>query len=190
MQSLIATLLACLPLLAVCQTWTEPAFCGGRNCPQYVVNTAESTADYEVRTYSQSLQWVSTPNTGRSFMRLFGYIQKNNDQNLKINMTVPVLRETTAAGESMMFYVHNPVPAPQPTGNAVTLQTWDTPKQFYVRVFTTSEKATPADYDNQLLALRNSLTSGTYNTAVSYTAGYHSPWFGGERHNEVWVPKL
>lgn len=89
----------------------------------------------------------------------------------------------------MMFYLNVP-DAPIPTDSSV--EVLDLPqKAFYVRVFKSQEKPSPARYQQELQILKNAIGSDTlYNTTVSYTAGYHSPWYSGERHNEVWLEKL
>merc|ERR1712157_666978 len=74
----------------------QPSFCHGINCPYFTIE--KSTEDYEIRNYPSSL-WTSTDiqninlddavSTG--FRRLFQYIDGNNKQNIKVDMTSPVL---------------------------------------------------------------------------------------------------
>jgi len=183
-------------LLAV-QCSAKPQFCGKYDCPQYTVPT--KTDDYELRCY-QSYKWVRTTVSGfffrssKAFMRLFRYIEGENERKMKINMTVPVLMEKEhgliSTKENMSFFipfVHQANP-PRPTSSDVYLK--NVPSFcVYVRTFSgLMEWGEWWHYWKLLNALNKDGKS--YKKDFYITAGYNSPMtWPWERHNEIWFVK-
>ncbi|XP_054719332.1 heme-binding protein 1-like [Uloborus diversus] len=99
-------------------------------CADYVV--VEQHADYEIRSYP-ALTWVMTSEESRvpriakfkTFRRLFNYISGENDQGIKINMTVPVrMRSTKTDGKTtleMSFLLPSVVSSSPPVPNDKSL---------------------------------------------------------------------
>ncbi|CAI9757159.1 unnamed protein product [Fraxinus pennsylvanica] len=81
------------------KVWVFPPTCNRIECPNYdVIHTGNG---FEIRRYNSSM-WISTSPiddislvgaTRAGFLRLFGYIQGNNSDKLKIEMTAPVITE-------------------------------------------------------------------------------------------------
>lgn len=178
-------------------------FSSGLQNPKF---TAEETKaqDYETRTYEPT-NWISTTLTGMQhdaamstgFKRLFRFIQGNNQNKAKVEMTAPVsclvdpgagpACETTF---TVSFYIpeeHQANP-PQPSDADVFLENR---KQFtaYVRTyggFTNEQKSR-----EELLKLLESLQRDgvPFKDAPYYIAGYDSPFKLTNRRNEVWIFK-
>jgi len=176
-----------------------PKFCKDLNCPHFVcVNKTVPSDEYTIRRYDAS-HWVKTSMTGNDnfedarytmFMRLFGYINGDNDAHKKIDMTVPVLfgmvpkpDDKYEANFNMSFFL-TMADAPAPTHQEVQLV--DLPEvTVYVRKF--GGFASDMDYVDQARKLRESLPEGTqYDDSYFYALGYDSPWTIFGRRNEVW----
>ncbi|XP_051909418.1 heme-binding protein 2 [Hippocampus zosterae] len=160
--------------------------------------------DYEVRTY-QAAKWVSTTLSGTSldeskgvgFRRLFNYIQGNNYQKVKVEMTAPVTcRVDPGAGPAceshftVSFFIpeeHRDAP-PQPSDPDVFLENRD---EFtaYVRSYGGFSNETLER--DELLKLKESLRRDGVHFAERpyYVAGYDSPFKLVNRRNEVWLLK-
>ncbi|ESO98044.1 hypothetical protein LOTGIDRAFT_143271, partial [Lottia gigantea] len=151
---------------------------------------------YEVRRYEAS-NWVETEisnmpyNTARRtmFWKLFKYINGQNANNQKINMTVPVLgkHSKTSNRNTMMFYISNSITnPPQPTDSAVRINSLPA-FTAYVRSFPGNLR-TKQQWRTQEMALEQSLNIDGLAFDKSYyvTAGYDAPWIQ-DRHNEVWL---
>ncbi|KAL3853410.1 hypothetical protein ACJMK2_016950 [Sinanodonta woodiana] len=180
-----------------------PAFCHKLKCPYY--DLLESTKDYDLRSYKYSM-WVSTNVAGidfkqatyEAFMRLFKYIQGNNEKGIKIDMTVPVTTKLIPGqgpacerNFTMAFYVDKDMGLP-PRPNDTRVFITRTPDNFTVYVrsfsgFTPSEES----WTKQAEALYNALSNKglTFETDFYYTAGYDSPFKIFYRHNEIWFLK-
>ncbi|XP_036942098.1 heme-binding protein 2 [Acanthopagrus latus] len=181
----------------------QALFSTGLQNPKFTAEEKQGE-DYEVRTY-QPTKWVSTTlsamewdtamNAG--FRRLFNYIQGNNGNKVKVEMTAPVsCRVDPGAGPTcesqftMSFYVpeeHQENP-PEPSDPDVFVEHR---KEFtvYVRRYGgfSNEKAKR----EELLKLLESLQRDgvQYVDKPFYTAGYDSPFKLTNRRNEVWVLK-
>jgi len=177
-----------------------PAFCKNLQCPHFTV--VKTTDDYTVRKYDAS-KWAKTSLTGQSdyksaqrtmFYRLFDYIQGQNAEKKKIEMTIPVLigmipksDDTVEANFNMSFYMAiDDLPAP--TNKDVSL--YDLPEvTVYVRKF--GGYASETDYVQQAKKLRAALPEGTqYDDSYFYSLSYDSPWTIFNRRNEVWYMGL
>ncbi|XP_068087776.1 heme-binding protein 2 [Hyperolius riggenbachi] len=161
------------------------------------------SSDYELRQYEPT-KWVSTEvasmkdwdsalSTG--FMRLFNYIQGNNEKKVKIEMTAPVTSYIQpGAGPAcestitVSFYIpsEHQEDTPKPSDSDVFVE--ERPQTtVYVRSFggfTNFQKN-----QEQILQLSECLKRDgkLYEENFYYTAGYDSPFKLFNRHNEVWL---
>ena len=177
-----------------------PKFCHNLKCPKF---TIKSKGDgYEERCYEEST-WATTsiqaPHTQKTsfrpmFQTLFKYISGENDQKVKIPMTVPVLvamKMSTDKNDSLDVKMHFFVPPtnltiPKPTSDAVKILSY--PKVCtYVRVFGGYQM----EINKNLLYQRKKLTNALDKAGLKYQeslmvyAGYDSPWKVFHRHNEI-----
>ena len=78
---------------------------GRYETPEYDV--IEKEGNFEIRDYSDFyiVEYANAhdPNMNNGFGTLFNYISKGNKQHEKINMTVPVIMESTETGSKMAF---------------------------------------------------------------------------------------
>ncbi|KAK3579352.1 hypothetical protein CHS0354_029645 [Potamilus streckersoni] len=180
-----------------------PPFCHKLKCPYY--DLLESTEDYELRRYNYSL-WVTTNVAGidfkqatyEAFMRLFKYIQGNNEKGIKIEMTVPVTTKLIPGpgpacenNFTMSFFVDLDMGFP-PRPNDTRVLITRTPPNYTVYVrsfsgFTPSEER----WTTQAEALYRALSKKghSFETEYYFTAGYDSPFRIFNRHNEIWFLK-
>lgn len=75
--------------------------------PDYTV--IEKEGPFEIRLYDDffivEYENQNDPDINYGFGTLFKYISKDNAQNEKINMTIPVFKETTGTGTKMAFVI-------------------------------------------------------------------------------------
>ncbi len=97
--------------------------------PEYTVTIKEDI--FEMREYKDffivEYDNPNDPDLSYGFGTLFQYIGKTNDQNEKINMTIPVIKEITSSGMKMAFVVpqskwHN---IPLPTDKRLKITKFD-----------------------------------------------------------------
>ncbi|KAK7115536.1 heme-binding protein 2-like isoform X2 [Littorina saxatilis] len=186
MEKIVIVLLGCFPLLVHGQA---PVFCREFDCPSYTMT--ENSTEFEVRQYEPT-SWVvtnvsSSGNVSAAFGRLYFYLDGRNDRDQQINMTVPVLRATGGGGNATIMFYLGIVNPPNPTDSSVSLL--HLPQMsFFVRSFNLDHMPTDGEYERELRALESALgTQSSYDASVAYYAGYHAPWFQGERHNEIWL---
>ncbi|XP_022110842.1 heme-binding protein 2-like [Acanthaster planci] len=175
-----------------------PFFCHELECPKFKEDY--NSSDYQIRRYETS-KWVSTTITGidyqaaseEAFLRLYEYIQGQNDQKVKIPMTVPVINSVQpglgpvcASNFTFSFFVPFEFQSntPKPTNPELFLTTLDQHKA-YVRVYSgfTNEKVFPKEAAALAAALNS---TQTYDKSYYYLAGYDSPFVVHNRHNEIW----
>ncbi|XP_062858368.1 heme-binding protein 2 [Trichomycterus rosablanca] len=176
---------------------------GGLENPKFTPQESKGQ-DYEVRTY-HTTQWVSTSVTemeedkalSSGFMRLFKYIQGNNEKNAKIDMTAPVTclinpGEGPACESTftVSFYVpeeHQAEP-PKPTTPEIFIENR---KEFTVFVRTFGGFANSQNTRDELLKLIESLKRDgmSFKESPYYRVGYDSPFKLINRRNEVWLIK-
>ncbi|KXJ23003.1 heme-binding protein 2 [Exaiptasia diaphana] len=193
-----------LSVFAVCSVAMDegPSFCRGLDCPHFTVK--KNTSDYQERCY-QEYKWVSTvvagytykKAVGMGFMRLFDYIEGQNNKSAKIPMTAPVLVQIQPAqgpycknNFTVNFFVpfamqENPIP---PTSKEVFVSSL--PEMCaYVRTYggfgsnTDDILKNAADLSEALL--KDDLQD-TYHKDFYYYAGYDSPFQLFDRHNDIW----
>ncbi|MED6268648.1 hypothetical protein CHARACLAT_024487 [Characodon lateralis] len=160
--------------------------------------------DYEIRTYHPS-KWVSTTLSGMQgdecmktgFRRLFSYIQGNNKNKAKVEMTAPVTCHVVpGAGPAcesqftMSFYIPDELQAnpPEPSDPDVFMEDR---KEFTAYVRTYGGFSNDNMKREELLKLLESLKKDgvEFVDKPYYTAGYDSPFKLTNRRNEVWVLK-
>nr|XP_061806410.1 heme-binding protein 2-like [Nerophis lumbriciformis] len=176
-------------------------FSSGLQTPQFTT-PEKQPKDYEERTY-EAAKWVSTTVSGTSldesmrtgFRRLFSYIQGNNTDKVKVEMTAPVTCHVDpGAGPAcetnftVSFYIpeeHRDA-TPQPSNPDVFVEQRD---EFtaYVRSYGGFSDETLVR--NELLKLTESLRRDSVRFAERpyYFAGYDSPFKLVNRRNEVWL---
>ena len=80
---------------------------GHYETPEYTVTIKEDR--FEIREYKDfyivEYDNPNDPDLSYGFGTLFNYIGKTNDQNEKISMTIPVIKEVTSSGMKMAFVV-------------------------------------------------------------------------------------
>uniref|UniRef100_A0A8C5QFX2 Heme-binding protein 1 n=2 Tax=Leptobrachium leishanense TaxID=445787 RepID=A0A8C5QFX2_9ANUR len=183
------------------KTVKQALFSSGLQSPTCTALENEGS-EYETRQY-EAAKWVSTgigtlndwdSVTGSGFMRLFNYIQGNNEKKVKIDMTVPVTTfiqpgEGPACESSltMSFFIPNEHQEEPPKPSDVNVFIEERPQMtVYVRTFGGFTNA--AKSQEQLLLLSESLKKDgkSLDENVYYTAGYDSPFKLMNRRNEVW----
>ncbi|KAM5163752.1 heme-binding protein 2 isoform 1-T2 [Mantella aurantiaca] len=163
----------------------------------------KQSSDYELRQYepakwvstdvSSAKDWDSAVSTG--FMRLFRYIQGNNEKKMSVNMTSPVTTyvqpgegSSSESTFTISFYIpseHQNDP-PKPSESNVFIA--ERPETIvYVRSY--GGFTTGAKNQEEILQLSECLKRDgkVFDTNVYYTAGYDSPFKLLNRHNEVWL---
>ncbi|XP_069464183.1 heme-binding protein 2 isoform X2 [Ambystoma mexicanum] len=162
-------------------------------------------SDYEIRQYEPA-KWVSTvvtamewdPAISTGFMRLFSYIQGNNDKKTKMDMTAPVTcfinpgpGPFCESSITVSFYIppEFQMDPPRPSESNVYIESRSA-LTVCVRTFGGFTNATKNQ--EQLLELGASLKRDgkVFDERVYYTAGYDSPFKMFNRCNEVWLIKI
>ncbi|XP_023154579.1 heme-binding protein 2 [Amphiprion ocellaris] len=184
-------------------TLKKVVFSTGLQNPKFTA-AEKKGEDYEVRTY-HATTWMSTsvsgmqldPSIKTGFQRLFKYIQGNNKNKVKVEMTAPVTcRVDPGAGPAceskftVSFYIpeeHQESP-PEPSDPEVFVEHR---KELTVYVRTYGGFSDEKMKQEELLKLVESLKRDgvQYVEAPYYTAGYDSPFKLTNRRNEVWVLK-
>ncbi|XP_070782102.1 heme-binding protein 2 [Enoplosus armatus] len=181
----------------------QALFSTGLQNPKYTADEKKGQ-DYEIRTYHDT-KWVSTTLSGMEwdaamnagFRRLFSYIQGNNHNKVKVDMTAPVTcRVDPGAGPAcesqftVSFFIpeeHQDNP-PEPSDPEVFVEYR---KEFtaYVRTYGGFSKENLKR--EELVKLLESLQRDgvPYVDKPFYAAGYDSPFKLTNRRNEVWVLK-
>uniref|UniRef100_A0A8D3BK09 Heme binding protein 2 n=1 Tax=Scophthalmus maximus TaxID=52904 RepID=A0A8D3BK09_SCOMX len=187
------------------KTVGQALFSTGLQNPRFTAEEKKVNGqDYEIRTY-QATKWVSTSVSGMEqnlalstgFRRLFSYIQGNNHNKVKVEMTAPVsCRVDPGAGPAcesqftVSFYIpeeHQDSP-PEPGDPQVFVEHR---KEFTAYVRTYSGFSNDDMKRAELLKLLESLQRDgvPFVDKPFYTAGYDSPFKLTNRRNEVWVLK-
>jgi len=188
----------------------KPWFCHKLDCPafQVVGNYTNKKDGFEERCYPETA-WVMTSKvvdasendieTRDMFMKLFKYIQGENEKQEKIEMTVPVFTYSQLKKDdpskryiSMHFFVPptQEKNIPKPTRDDVTVM--DVKADcYYVRSFggwvmSFGNKIMDEEKKIHAALKKNNLN---FEARKTMTAGYDSPFRLFNRHNEVWVAK-
>lgn len=182
--------------------------CAEIECPPYtVIPLPEGASGFEMRRYSKA-NWVMTQLTdsevkhpergmGESFMKLFAYIQGQNEEKEKVPMTAPVVTvwdqdpyTETRNGGKLQFYIPKELQdkAPVPTGAGVEVNS----QAEVVTLVRAMGGVPPASrYREEFVAMFNAMTQagvcGDWSTII--TAGYTAPWDPRKR-TEIMVPQI
>lgn len=206
--------------LVVCEGkgYEEPLNCKKLECPSYEV--IDSQKEYEIRSYKNAL-WMSTPiinstsykdGSNRGFDILFAYIQGNNRQAAKINMTAPVLVDINPSNSKysdtstfgVYFYLpqkyqNNPPPLSDQASPVMLPR-----HKKYAAVRRFGGFLNDSSIPPQAVALKKSLKGTSWESAAQAdggsgdssfvpctVAGYNSPYEQDNRVNEVlfWFEK-
>ncbi|XP_073483462.1 heme-binding protein 2 [Aquarana catesbeiana] len=177
-------------------------FSSGIENPKWKALETQSS-DYELRQYepakwvstemSSVKEWDSAVSTG--FMRLFSFIQGNNEKKMSVAMTAPVTTYVQPgegpACESTItvsFYIPSEQQSDPPKPSESNVFITERPElTVYVRSFGGFTNA--AKNQEQILQLSECLKRDgkAFDENVYYTAGYDSPFKLLNRHNEVWL---
>ena len=133
-----------------------------------------------------------------AFWRLFSYIQGNNEEGMKIKMTVPVTMkiqpdtkpESFSKNDyTMSFFIpfKHQKDAPAPSAEDVQL-TVVQPFCTYVRVFESRSNITKIEENYRALVedLKSNGLGDDFRTDMIYSAGYNDP-NSEKQHNEIWL---
>ncbi|RXN01426.1 D-tyrosyl-tRNA(Tyr) deacylase 1 [Acipenser ruthenus] len=171
--------------------------------PFGVLLASEQNETFEVRSYEAS-RWMTTEVEGRymnavskGFMRLFRYIQGDNEAGQNIPMTAPVAvavyptADSTGMGKShsVSFFIPPAIDPPKPKD--ARIHTLNVPAgTVYVRSFGGFAMGT-TDVDQAKVLADDLKTEGLSFDETSFVAaGYDPPFRPINRHNEVWVRKI
>lgn len=141
-------------------------------------------------------------NDKKAFMRLFKYIQGNNEEGMKIKMTVPVtmlMRPGKKSGSvspekrTMSFFIpfKHQEDAPAPSASDVQLSIAE-PFCAYVKVYggwSTASKV-EENYQSLVAALKRDGLRDDFHTDAFYSASYDEPWKMAKRRNELWLTSI
>ena len=135
----------------------------------------------------------------KAFWRLFRYIQGNNEENVRIKMTVPVTMqmqpdETSGSfckdNYTMSFFIpfKHQKDAPAPSAGDVHLTDTE-PFCAYVKVYGgySNDNRVERCYEALVAALKRDGFGDDFRTDVIYSAGYDSSMKFWNRHNEIWL---
>ncbi|XP_020595898.1 heme-binding protein 2-like [Phalaenopsis equestris] len=185
-----------------------PPTCKRIECPGFDV--IDEGDGYEIRRYN-STPWISTSQineisfveaTRIGFLQLFSYIQGNNEYNVKIDMTAPVITQIVPSDGPfctssfvVSFYVPKENQADPPPANGLHLQKWGV-KYAAVRQF--AGFVLDSEVGVEAAALYSSLAGSNwasaidksrkdYSTSLYTVAQYNSPFEYTGRVNEIWI---
>lgn len=182
--------------LPLASCWTKPWFCHDQDCP--VFRSLNDTQQWETRVYEGGT-FIRTKIIGRSlakaefigFQRLMDYMNGNNQANMKLDQTVPVITRIKPNLASNEYTIHIFLPyshqkdAPLPNDQTVELIHYNQEFPVAVRSF----EGFGLDVLDQLQALQDILESNSaqYNSHTWFFAGYDKLTRLTNRHNEVWL---
>ncbi|KAL3625306.1 hypothetical protein CASFOL_030760 [Castilleja foliolosa] len=179
------------------QAYPTVANCKTNECPSYTV--VHSQNEFEIRSYKEAA-WVSGPKipsnsyktaSNEGFLILFSYIQGNNKERVKINMTIPVFVEVKYKTYTTFFYVpqkyQSGTPLPEPISSDVTQV--KIPKQKYAAVRRFDGVITDDKLPTEFVELKKGLQGTPYQRAAAFdsfiVAGYNSPFEPFDLVNEI-----
>ncbi|XP_078496853.1 heme-binding protein 2-like [Lissotriton helveticus] len=190
--------------LGVGGTWGQspkPDFCSEvEEC--FTFRALCNTTEYEARLYPPSV-WVGTHVTASytrarltGFWRLLSYIQGQNEDGVKLEMTAPVITKVPLGHDVEKEYtIYFLLPQafhqapPVPTSSDVFLSSFPH-MVLYVRSFGGWIMNSNRDSNFQALAASLEQNAESFNPTYYYTAGYNSAMKLFNRHNEIWFRGL
>lgn len=163
---------------------------GHYETPEYTVTLKDD--NFELREYKDfyivEYDNPNDPDLSYGFGTLFQYIGKTNDQNEKINMTIPVIKEITSSGMKMAFVVpqskwHN---IPLPTDKRLKITKFDKGTFASIAYSGSSTSSKEIEQIQRLEAwlVKNNLTKDSNFMIAIYNGPYILPMF---RRNEILV---
>jgi len=181
-----------------------PDICAELECPTYEeLNT--TGCGYGARKI-KGTTWVTTTfdmgmkeaSYMQAFWRLFMYISGNNDEGVKMPMTVPVLTQVFLDAEYkpkntayISFYLSSDyqTPAPAPLDADVEINVWDEDVVIYYSAFGGQGYPSDKDWDDKFTKLYEAVSkSGKQISGQQVlTAGYTRPGFGQQRWEAIYM---
>ncbi|XP_072844073.2 heme-binding protein 2 [Pogona vitticeps] len=167
-----------------------------RECLPY---TALCNGDgYQARRYPAS-SWVGIrinssggmPTPFQGFLRLLRYIQRANEQRVRIPMAAPVLTRVENGPERQGINMYFMLPKafqqdpPAPMDETVYLERFP-PQEAYVRSFRGWMTNQTLQVELESLDAKLQEAGRATQAGLYYTAGFNSPWEIASRRNEVW----
>ncbi|XP_076874098.1 heme-binding protein 2 [Brachyhypopomus gauderio] len=185
------------------KTIGQVVFSTGLQNPKFTSQDSKGQ-DYEIRTY-HTTNWVSTTVSGAEqdaalsagFKRLFKYIQGDNENKAKVEMTAPVTclinpgeGPSSESSFTVSFYVPEEQQADPPKPSTPELFV-ESRQEFTVFVRTFGGFANAENTREELLKLSESLKRDgmSFKEVPYYRVGYDSPFKLINRKNEVWLFK-
>ncbi|XP_072959985.1 uncharacterized protein [Typha angustifolia] len=182
-------------------SYGKPPNCNTLECPSYQVIYYQE--DLEIRSYKKDM-WMSTPPvksnsyriaSNEGFLSLFSYIQGNNKQGERVEMTAPVLIDAYRSSYIVRFYLPEKYQQSPPASDQVHPEMW--PKQTYAAVRRFGGFLDDSNIPVEVAALKKSLQGTPWESAVEKSmmnnpsgysvAGYNSPFEFVNRANEVMI---
>ncbi|XP_057949650.1 uncharacterized protein LOC131144799 [Malania oleifera] len=187
-----------------------PPTCSRIECPAY--DLVHAGNGFEIRRYNPSV-WMSTTTiqnislvgaTRTGFRQLFNYIQGNNDDKQKVEMTAPVMTQLLATGDGPLcessfdvsFYVPKVNQANPPSAKGLHVQRWNS---TYAAVRQFDGFASDQGIGQEAAALQAALAGSAWSDAINKSraadpkssayavAQYNSPFQIENRVNEIWM---
>ena len=168
---------------------------GNEEWPDYEV--LEAMNGYELRRYQPSV-WTTAIGSSSmwsasgAFQQLFKYISGENDRNMKIAMTAPVLSISNSQQERQWFFMPKKLHSnpPVPTGYGVKNVMW-APLDVYVIKYTPSVnmmamKRLAKQHEAKLVKMMENDGLTLNSNFIGMSAGYNGPWSTMHK-NEVWI---
>ncbi|VVA95753.1 unnamed protein product [Arabis nemorensis] len=180
----------------------RPGTCDQYECPTYKL--VEPGYGYEIRAYN-SAAWMSTgpipsPSmtqaTKTGFHRLFSYIHGDNKRKEKLNMTAPVITQTTPrkSDYTVFFYLPKKNQQNPPEAEGLKVQRW---KPSFVAVRQIGGYVTDEVAKEEVVALMASLHGTEWIAPIEKSKGkspaylvadYNPPFQSTARVTEILVP--
>ncbi|XP_006302765.2 heme-binding protein 2 [Capsella rubella] len=180
----------------------RPGTCDHYECPNYKL--VEAGYAYEIRMYDAAVWMSAGPISATSmaqatktgFQRLFSYIQGKNKDNVKMNMTAPVIAQATPgqSAYNVSFYIPKKNQENPPQDNDLHVQSW---KPTYVAVRQLGGYVSEDVAKKEAAALMDSLDGTQWVLAIEKSKGkspaylvadYNPPSQTTARVNEILVP--
>ncbi|XP_037637338.1 heme-binding protein soul2 [Sebastes umbrosus] len=177
-------LLFVLVLVSFCgaQTWTPPAFCHGKPCPEYSVVETNTEKDYELRSYVAT-DWITTKMAGTTIIdftaartrlsNVGGYSDSWPSLATVKNGSEYWLSWFVAPGSNVI--ISNPLVIKESRPKA----------DVYVRTI----NAIPGIKEGKEKA-EKFCEDLTYSNCNSYSAAGYDTFWSTTHHNEIWINKI
>ncbi|KAH6806621.1 hypothetical protein C2S51_031452 [Perilla frutescens var. frutescens] len=172
--------------------------CAKNECPSYTV--VHTQKEFEIRSYKDA-QWLSSPKipsisykpaASKGFLMLLAYIKGENLENVKINMTSPVLVGVQDSAYTVYFYLPENYQNKAPKPVMDEIKAVKLPEHKYAAVRRFDGLINDTTISTHVDALKKSLQSTPYQRAAAGCAGftvaaYNAPFDLINRVNEIIV---